>query len=464
LEKEVALNDVVKDLVLDTMEWAHSPQAEQSLLGGLLLDNQAFDQVADVVKGTDFFTYDHRMIFEAIAAMVEAGQPADIITVADRLKEGEKGSQAWPGEKAAAYLAALANNTPSALNIRRYAELVHRRSVFRALSMAALSIGTMVRQPGTREASEVLDEAERLVLAVGDRQRDAGDDFRPLSDGLKQAFEFIDHQFHRDNKDAPTGTPYGFTDLDERTSGMHGGQLIVIGARPSMGKSAFSLNICEHAVRATGNWALVFTLEMGLREQALRVLSAESKLNVQRLAAGRVYDDEWKRLTSAMERLHGLKIAFNEKADLSITDIRAKARRAFRDLGKPCVIVVDYLQLMVSGDTESNRANQIAEITRGLKLLAKELDVPVLLLSQLNRGVESRPNKRPHMSDLRDSGAIEQDADVILFIYRDEVYNAQSSDTGTAEIIISKQRNGPVGVVRLAFRNTLTRFDNLERG
>jgi replicative DNA helicase len=438
--------------------WAFSLESEQALLGALLLDGQAFDRIADLITESDFYTGAHRMIFRHVSRLVEAARVVDMVTVGERCQAED--AQRFQ-EFGFGYLAQLAQNTPSAINVRRYAEVVRERSLMRQLHSTAMAVVEATMHSGGREISQLLDEAQTKIMAVGEgRQSEA---FLPLKKGLAQAFEFIDHQHNRDDPNAPTGTPYGFIDLDQMTSGMHPGQLIVLAARPAMGKSAFALNVCENVARFTKRWALFFTIEMGLREQSLRMLAASSKVNVQRLAAGRVYDKEWPRITQAMEKLIDLPIAFNEQAALTINDLRAQSRRASRELGHPSVIVVDYLQLMLAGDTEQNRATQLAEVTRGLKLLAKELEVPVIALSQLNRDLEKRVNKRPVMSDLRDSGAIEQDADVVLAIYRDEVYHPNSAEKGVAEIIINKQRNGPVGDVKLTFLADYTRFVNYAR-
>lgn len=437
-------------------EWSHSLEAEQSVLGALLLDNTAFDRVADLIGERDFYTGEHRAIFRGITALIEAGKAADLVTVFERLSA--ENAQAYGG--LAPYLGAMAQNVPSALNIRRYAELVRERSLLRRLFTASRETCEAVANFAGREAGTLLDEAEARILAISHQRLDRAE-FQPVEQALSQAFEFIDHQYHRADPNAPTGVPTGFVDLDSMTSGLHPGQLVILAARPAMGKSALALNITQHAARATGKRALFFTLEMGNREQALRLLAAEAHVNVQRLVTGRLYDREWSDISDAMSRLQGLPISLNEKAGMTVMELRAFARRAARE--NPAglsLVVVDYLQLMLAGDNEANRATQIAEISRGLKLLAKELQVPVVALSQLNRELEKRHNKRPVMSDLRDSGALEQDADVILFIYRDEVYNRDSEHKGTAEIIVAKQRNGPVGTVRLMFRADNTRFEN----
>lgn len=434
--------------------WSHSLEAEQSLLGALLLDNSAYDRVSSLVDERDFYIADHRAIFRIAARLIESGRAADLVTMMDRLGQDNAGAKV-----PISYLGELSRNTPSAANIETYAELVRRRAILRHLYAASQEIATSVTQSGGRDVAELVDAAELRLMAISERGT-RNRDFESVQRAISQAMEFIDHQYHREDPNAPTGIPYGFVDLDSTTSGMHPGQLIVLAARPAMGKSALALNITEHAASLTGKTALFFSLEMSNREQAVRLIGSAAKVNVQRLVTGRLNDDEWTRMGVAVGKMHELPIQFNDQASLTVMDMRSLARRAQRESGALSLIVVDYLQLMIAGSSDTNRANQLAEISRGLKLLAKELQVPVLALSQLNRELEKRGNKRPVMSDLRDSGAIEQDADVILFIYRDEVYHPASEDRGSAEIIICKQRNGPVGMVRLAFRADNTRFDN----
>lgn len=443
--------------IIQNMDWAHSQEAEQSLLGGLLLDNTALDQVGDVLTDRDFYMVGHQRIYRAIVKMVESSKAADIVTVAEYLQREDPGAFEHIGGPA--YLGSLAQNTPSALNIRRYAELVKDRATARALYQAGTGIVETVMNRGGREVRELVDEAQQKIFAVG--EAGAGtEDFRDIPSVMAEVFEFVDQQYHRDGDDVVTGVPTGFRDLDIQTTGMQDGELIILAARPGMGKSALSLNIGEHGARAKKLPALLFNLEMSNRQTGLRLLAAKAGINVQRLVTGRLNDQEWARASSAMGALHDLPMLFNEDASLTVGEMRTLARRAFRAHGGLSVIILDYLQLMLSGDSDSNRANELAGITRGLKLLAKELKVPVLALSQLSRKCEERGNKRPVMSDLRDSGAIEQDADIILFVYRDEYYNANTPDKGVAEIIVSKQRNGPIGTVRLKFRADMTRFED----
>ena len=436
-----------------------SIEAEQSVLGALLLDNAAWDKVADLIGAGDFYTQDHRVIFQYVGQLIEQNRPADTLTVAEILQRSGKLEEVG-GQ---AYLGQLSLNTPSAANVRRYAEIVRDRSIMRALASAATRIAESVYNPQGRDAKTLLDEAQSAVMAVGERARRGQGDFEKADQVIAEVTQFVDSQHARyvaGKANDVIGVPTGFVDLDHKTTGLQPGELILLAARPAMGKSALAVNIAEGAARRTGRWALMFSLEMPNRSLGLRLLAAGAKVNVQRLVTGRVYDDEWDGVAKASHDLRDVKIAFKFSPGLTISEMRAAARRGVRELGEPCLIVVDYLQLMMSGETESNRATQLADISRGLKLLAGELDVPVLALSQLNRELEKRVNKRPVMSDLRDSGALEQDADVILFIYRDEVYRPDSADPGKAEIIIAKQRNGPTGVVPLTFRGDFTRFDN----
>ena len=442
---------------IDLADWAYSLSAEQAVLGAVLLDNSAMDQVADVLTERDFYTSDHRAVFRAVTALLNSGKAADLVTVSERLHAED--AQRFESSGGASYLGSIAEATPGVSNVRHYAEIVRSRSLRRQLYAVGNGIVDAAMRSRTTDVRELVDAAESAVFGLTAEGQRGRQDFQDLKAVLAKVLEFVDHQYHRDNRDAPEYTT-GFLDLDKQTGGLHPGELIILAARPSMGKSTLALNISEHLARARNQWVLFFSLEMGNREQGMRLVSSQAKVNLQRMFAGRLYDHEWPKLTEAFGRLVDVRIAFNEQAYLTVGEMRSLARRAQRELGPSCLIVVDYLQLMVAGTSDSNRANQLAEISRGLKLLAKELHVPVIALSQLNRELEKRVNKRPVMSDLRDSGALEQDADAILFIYRDEVYHANSLDKGVAEIIIAKQRNGPVGTIRLTFRADHTRFDN----
>jgi replicative DNA helicase len=441
----------------------HSIEAEQSLLGGLLLDNQAFDKIADLVSGDDFYRDDHRRLFRHISKLVEQGKPADVVTVAESVEASEdKDRTGGP-----AYLGSLAQNTPSALNIRRYAELVRERSVQRRLAQVATEIAESALGPSGKEVGQLLDEAETKILEVGEKGQRGTQGFEEIAPVLARVFERIDHLYHQENKSDVTGVPTGYIDLDEKTAGLQPGDLIIVAGRPSMGKTALALNMAEHVAVDNGLPVAIFSMEMGATQLAMRMLGSIARVDQHKMRTGRLADDEWSRLSSAMERLHNAPIFIDETGALNSLELRSRARRMRRQCGKLGLVMVDYLQLMsASGDGQGeNRATEISEISRGLKALAKELQTPVVALSQLSRAVEQRNDKRPMMSDLRESGAIEQDADVILFIYRDEVYFPEKPETkGRAEIIIGKQRNGPIGKVDLAFLGQYTRFENLARG
>jgi replicative DNA helicase len=436
----------------------YSLEAEQSVLGGLLLDNTAWEKIADLLKDSDFYRADHRQIYHHIARLVEDNKPADVLTVADSLEQSGKLEEAG-GQ---AYLASLAVNTPSAANIRRYAEIVRERSIMRKLAEVGTDITESVYTPQGRNAQDLLDHAEQRVFAIaedGARGRQGFVEIQPL---LTQVVERVDMLYKRDNQSDVTGIATGFTDLDRMTSGLQPGDLIVIAGRPSMGKTALALNIVEHVALVERMPAAVFSMEMSGTQLVMRVLGSVGRLDQHKVRTGALNDDDWQRLTAAVGKINEAPVFIDESGMLNPTELRGRARRLHRQQGGPGLglIVVDYLQLMETGGSTENRATEVAEISRALKAVAKELNVPVVALSQLNRGLEQRPNKRPVMSDLRESGAIEQDADLILFIYRDEVYNPDSPDKGTAEIIIGKQRNGPIGTVKLTFLGQYTRFEN----
>ncbi|MCQ8897159.1 replicative DNA helicase [Limnobacter humi] len=434
----------------------HSLEAEQSVVGGLLLDNQAWDRIGDVIRADDFYRYDHRLIFEHIAKLIDNSRPADVITVYEALQSSGKADDVG----GLAYLNTLATNTPSAANIRRYAEIVRDRAVLRRLITIADEICTSALNPQGKDTKAILDEAESKIFKIAeDGARGAGG-FQELQPVLGKVVERIDELYHRDNQDDITGISTGFADLDAKTSGLQPGDLIIVAGRPSMGKTAFSLNIGEHVAVEEGHAVAVFSMEMAATQLAMRLLGSVGRLDQHRLRTGRLNDEDWPRLTYAVEKMQNAQLFIDETPALSPMEVRARCRRLARQCGQLGLIIIDYLQLMGSSSPGENRATEISEISRSLKGLAKELGCPVIALSQLNRGLEQRPNKRPVMSDLRESGAIEQDADVILFIYRDEVYNPDSPDKGTAEIIIGKQRNGPIGAVRVTFLGQYTKFEN----
>ena len=433
----------------------HSIEAEQSVLGGLLLNNDAWDRIGDIVGDEDFYRDDHRRIYRHISKLIENNKPADVLTTAESLQlAGE-----LQGVGGIAYMQSLSEGTPSAVNIRLYAEIVRERAITRRLARVGEEIADAAYTPNGRNARTLLDQAEKKVFEIAEMGRKHGPGFLSMSGLLSDVMTRLDELSK--NPSAVTGVATGFVDLDERTSGMQPGDLVIVAGRPSMGKTAFALNVAEHVALGLGLPVLIFSMEMGGTQIAGRFLSSVSKVDQQRLRTGRLDGRDWDRLNQALTKLNDAPIQVDESAALNSMELRARARRMWRQYGGLGMIIVDYLQLMsASSSAGENRATEISEISRSLKALAKELKVPVVALSQLNRSLEQRPNKRPVMSDLRESGAIEQDADVILFIYRDEVYNPESADKGAAEIIIGKQRNGPIGTVKLTFMGQNTRFEN----
>lgn len=460
LPQPAARNDGGDPQLLALKVPPHSIEAEQSVLGGLLLDNQAFDRVADLISGSDFYRDDHRRIWRHLAKLMEAGKPADVVTVSESIEASEdKDKTGGP-----AYLGALAQNTPSALHIRRYAELVRERAVQRRLAQVATEIAETALSGSGKDSSQLLDEAESKIFQIAETgaRRDQG--LLEIKPVLARVFERIDHLYHRDNPSDVTGVPTGFTDLDKMTAGLQPGELVVIAGRPSMGKTALALNIAEHVAVDNGLPVAIFSMEMSGTQLAMRLLGSISKVDQHKMRTGRLNDEEWSKLSEAIGKLHDTPIYIDEAGALNALEVRARARRLKRQFSKLGLIVIDYLQLMSSSNPKAgeNRATEISEISRSLKAMSKELDVPVIALSQLNRAVDQRPDRRPVMSDLRESGAIEQDADVIMFIYREVVYKPDlpEEQRGVAEVIVGKQRNGPIGTVRLTFRGQHTRFDN----
>ncbi len=427
-------------------------EAEQSVLGGLLLDNTSFDRIADALGADDFYRREHRLIFNAIRVLCQESTPADAVTVAEHLEK--HGDLEHAG--GLAYVGSLANNTPSAANIAAYAAIVRERAILRRLIQASGEISAAAYSPEGRSALEVLDRAEERILEISETGNRRGN-FQPITALLSQAVERIDQLFRSDSP--LTGVPTGFADLDEMTSGLQPGDLIIIAGRPSMGKTSLAMNIAENAAVGHKTPVAIFSLEMPGSQLAMRMMASLGRINAHKVRTGKLDDDDWPRLTSAVNLLNDAPLYIDDTPALTPMELRARARRLKREhnLG---MIIVDYLQLMQATETEENRATEISNITRSLKALAKELSVPLIAMSQLNRSVESRQDKRPVMSDLRESGAIEQDADVILFIYRDEVYNKDSAEKGKAEVIIGKQRNGPTGEVPLTFLGEYTRFEN----
>jgi replicative DNA helicase len=447
------------DLELDNIKTPpHSVEAEQSVLGGLLLDNAKWDLVSEMLIESDFYRHNHRLIFGAIASLAQEALPLDVITVSEVLsKKGELDNAG--GQK---YLAELAQNTPSAANIRAYADIVRERAVIRKLLAVSGEISDNAFNPKGRTSSELLDEAERSVFKISEERTKEGgpENVNPI---LSRTIEKIDELFN--STDTITGVTTGFRDLDDRTSGMQPSDLIIVAARPSMGKTAFAMNLVENALMNSGKPVLVFSMEMPADAIIMRMLSSMGRINQTKIRSGKLEEDDWPRLTSAVSLLKDKPLFIDDTPSLSPTEVRSRTRRVARETKQDFgLIMIDYLQLMqVPGMTEGRTA-EISEISRSMKALAKEMNCPVVALSQLNRGLEQRPNKRPINSDLRESGAIEQDADVIMFIYRDEYYNEDSPDKGLAEIIIGKQRNGPIGTVKLAFQGQYTKFEDLAVG
>jgi replicative DNA helicase len=436
----------------------HSIEAEQSVIGGLLLENEALDKVADILSSQDFYQHDHRLIFQHITKLIERNHPADVVTVAESLENAAELSTIG----GVAYLGALAQNTPTAANIRRYAEIVRERAIMRQLVTVGTGIAESAYLPSGRDAQQLLDEAEAKIFQIAEGGNRKNQGFMNMQVLLPQVADRIDYLYSRENHSDVTGVPTGFTDLDSMTSGLQGGDLVIVAGRPSMGKTAFAINIAENVALEANKAVAIFSMEMGATQLTTRMIGSVGRLDQHKMRNGNLEDDDWEKLTTALGRLNEAPIYIDEGAGLSSFDVRARARRLHRQAGSLGLIVIDYLQLMTApaGKTGENRATEISEISRSLKALAKELNVPVIAISQLNRSVDQRPDKRPVMSDLRESGAIEQDADLIMFVYRDEYYNPDSPDKGTAEIIIGKQRNGPIGRVRLTFIGHHTRFEN----
>ena len=440
-----------------------SIEAEQSVLGGLLLDNGAWDRAADVVTESDFYRFEHKVIFTAISTLVGANKPADVITTFEHLKASGNADKSG----GLVYLNELAQSVPSAGNMRRYAEIVRERSILRKLIAAGDTIVTNAFNTQGRSVTEVLDAAESCVMRISEESAQSKGGFQSMDQLAVQMIDRITELAENGGSDV-TGIRTGFYDLDRSTAGLQAGDLVILAARPSMGKTALAMNFAENAAVSEGHAVLVFSMEMGASQLTMRMVGSQGGIDQQHLRTGRLDNYEWGQITDAVDRISKATILIDETPALSIAELRARARRQARACGKVGLIVIDYLQLMSGGsdgdNKAENRATEVGDISRGLKALAKELQCPVVALSQLNRSVESRANKRPMMSDLRESGAIEQDADVIMFIYRDDYYNANSKEPGVAEIIIAKQRCGPVGTVKLGFQRQHTKFTNLAPG
>jgi replicative DNA helicase len=445
-------DDQIKNLKLPP----HSLEAEQSLLGGLLIDNSALDQVADAISSKDFYRQDHRQIFIHIVDLINSSNPADVITVAESLEKNSELTSAG----GMAYLASLAENMPSVANIRGYAKIIRDNSILRNLITVGSDIVEGAFSPKGKDAQQLLDEMEAKLFAVAESEsnRLGYKDFQAI---VAQVVRDLEERGQ--NPGTVTGLSTGFTDLDSLTTGLHGGELVIIAGRPSMGKTALAMNIAEACGVDQNKAVAIFSMEMGSEQIVTRLLGSVAKVNQQKMRTGKMDEDDWEKIADGLGRLNEAPLFIDEGSALNSYELRARARRLDRSTeGGLGLIVVDYIQLMsaLGGQQGENRATEISEISRSLKSLAKELNVPVVALSQLNRNVDSRPDKRPQMSDLRESGAIEQDADVIMFIYRDEVYNPDSADKGIAEIILAKQRSGPIGTVKLTFVGEFTRFEN----
>ena len=448
--RAAALSQRVDDLKVPP----HSLEAEQSVIGGLMLDNRVWDNIADIINEQDFYRHDHALIFRAIHDLAVNDQPYDVVTVSEWL--GARHELDSTG--GLAYLSILANDTPTAINVKAYANIVREYSILRALIQVGNEISASAFNADGRPSKELLDEAERKVFLIAEQGAGNRQGFEAINDLLTKAVQRVEEMYKSDA--ALTGISSGFSNFDEKTSGLQKGDLIIIAGRPSMGKTSFAMNLAENAALNTNNSVAVFSMEMPGEQLAIRMMSSLGRIDSHNLRTGKLQDHDWPRLISSVNMLSKAKLFIDDTAALTPTELRARTRRLKREQGLDLVII-DYLQLMQIDGTNENRATEISEISRSLKALAKELEVPIIALSQLNRSVEQRHDKRPVMSDLRESGGIEQDADVILFIYRDEVYNPESADKGTAEIIIRKQRNGPIGMVRLAFLGQYTRFESL---
>ena len=435
----------------------HSVESESSVLGGLLLDNAAWDRIGDLLTEGDFYRYEHRLVFAAIVALINASKPADVITVFEQLQNQGRAEETG----GLAYLNSLAQYVPGAGNIRRYAEIVRERSILRKLVSASDEIATNAFNPQGRAVKDIVDDAEQRILNIGEQGSRMKQGFQAMDSLVVDLLDRV--QEMAANPNDVTGVPTGFYDLDRLTAGFQAGDLVVLAARPSMGKTALAINIAEHVALNEGLPVAVFSMEMGAAQLAVRIVGSIGRIDQSHLRTGKLTVEEWPRLIEAVEKLREVSLHIDESAGLTSSELRANARRLARQCGKLGLIVVDYLQLMSgSSGSDENRATELGEISRGLKMLAKELQCPVIALSQLNRSVETRPDKRPMMSDLRESGAIEQDADIIIFIYRDEYYTKDAcKEPGVAEVIIAKQRNGPTGTVKLAFLKPITKFESL---
>ena len=456
LIKEYTLSNPARNNIEILKTPPHSIEAERSGRGGRMLDSSRWDDVADILVANDFYRKDHRLIFEAIESLIEDAMPADVITAQEYLDNSGQLEKAG----GLSYLDELTRNTPSAANISAYARIVQEHSIMRRLLNTVNDINQTIYTPEGRTPQEILDLAEQQIYSISDEGARHGSGFVAVNALLKQTVDRIEELFKSDSD--LTGLSTGFSDLDKITTGLQDSDLIIVAGRPSMGKTSLAMNIAENVAVGSDKAVAIFSMEMSGEQLVRRMLTSLGRINAQRVRTGSLQEDDWSRLTSAINLLSEKKIYIDDTPGLSPSELRARCRRlASQNEDGLGLIIIDYLQLMSLGGNTENRATELSTITRNLKTLAKEINVPVIALSQLNRSLEQRTDKRPVMSDLRESGSIEQDADLIMFIYRDEVYNKDDSDSkGIAEIIISKQRNGPTGTVRLTFLGEFTRFES----
>ena len=429
----------------------NSIEAEIAVLGGLILDNEAWEKVADILQVDDFYNQQHRKIYSCIVDLIKDDIPFDVLTINEKVNASDDKSFST-------YLSEIINQTPSAANIKAYANIVREQSILRQLINVSNNLIEKSRDGGI-DSKSLLDEAERTIFNISEESQKANSGFQHINKLVADSFKEIEKR--AESGESITGVATGFTDFDKNTLGLQGGDLIIIAGRPSMGKTAFAINIAEYASIKNDTITAIFSMEMSGEQLSTRLISSMGRINSSKIRAGKLTDDDWPRLTNAIALLSKTNIFIDDTPALTPTDIRARARRLKREKGLD-LIVIDYMQVMQLSNSSENRATELSEISRSLKALARELDVPVVALSQLNRSLENRTDKRPIMSDLRESGAIEQDADVISFIYRDEVYNEDSPDKGTAEIIVAKQRNGPIFKTKLTFLGECTRFENFQ--
>lgn len=435
----------------------HSLEAEQSVLGGLMLDNRRWDNVIERVTKNDFFNHTHRQIFSEMQQLLELGKPIDLITLSESLEQ--KGKLESVG--GFAYLAELSKNIPSAANISAYADIVRERAVVREMITVANEIADAGYNPQGRSSDDLLDLAESRVFQMVENRLLSKDDGPKSIDRILEDTVARIEQLYKKPQDSITGVSSGYLDLDKKTAGLQKSDLIIVAARPSMGKTTFAMNLCENVAMTEDKPVLIFSLEMPVEQIMMRMLASLSRVDQTQIRTGQLDDEDWARLSSTMGLLlEKCNMYIDDSSRLTPTEVRSRARRIFREHNGLSLIMIDYLQLMRVPSLSENRTLEIAEISRSLKALAKELQVPVVALSQLNRSLEQRADKRPVNSDLRESGSIEQDADLIIFIYRDEVYHENSDLKGIAEIILGKQRNGPIGNIRLTFNGRWSRFDN----